>query len=89
MGRAVLCTTPRHILDSRRTIAGLHCFVILSEAKLQQIADKRSLQPWPPYRLFQSKFDCDSDFETPVAVFVLQFELYVVTSGLATVGRLE
>ena len=80
---------PRHILDSRRTIAGLHCFVILSEAKLQHIAVKRSLQTWPPYRLFESKFNRDSDFETPVAVFVLEFELYVVTTGLPFVGGIE
>ena len=89
MGRAVLCTAPRHVLDSRRTIAGLHCFVILSEAKLQHIAVKRSLQTWPRYRLFESKFNRDSDFETPVAIFILEGELYVVTSGLATVGGIE
>ncbi len=41
------------------------------------------------YRLFESKFDRNSDFETPVAVFILQVELYAVTSGLATVGGIE
>jgi hypothetical protein len=33
------------------------------------------------YPLFESKFDRDSDFETPVAVFVLEVERYAVTSG--------
>ncbi len=39
--------------------------------------------------LFKSKFDRDSDFKTPVAVFILQIELYAVTRGLATVSELE
>jgi hypothetical protein len=56
---------------------------------LVQIADKRSLQAWPFYRLFESEFDRDSDFETPVAVFILQVELYAVTTGLTTVGGSE
>jgi len=63
--------------------------LIRGEAKLQHIAVKRSLQTWPRYRLFESKFNRDSDFETPVAIFILEGELYVVTSGLATIGRLE
>jgi hypothetical protein len=54
-----------------------------------QIADKRSVQAWPPNRLFESKFDRDSDFESPVAVFILWVELYAVTIGLATVGGIE
>src|SRR5262245_40645815 len=32
-----------------------------------------------PWQAFESKFDRDSDFEAPVAVFVLQVELYIVT----------
>jgi hypothetical protein len=56
---------------------------------LVQIADNRSLQAWPSYRLFESKFDRDSDFETPVAVFILKVELYAVTTGLTTVGGIE
>jgi hypothetical protein len=35
----------------------------------------------PRYPLFESKFHRDSDFETPVAVFVLEVERYAVTSG--------
>ena len=54
-----------------------------------QIADERSLKTGPCYRLVESKFDRDSDLETPVAVFVLEFELYVVTSGLPIVGGIE
>jgi len=42
-----------------------------------------------PDRLFESKFDRDGNFETPVAVFVLEVELCVVPSGPATVGHLE
>jgi hypothetical protein len=56
---------------------------------LVQIADKRSLQAWRFYRLFESEFDRDSDFETPVAVFILQVEFYAVTTGLTTVGGIE
>jgi hypothetical protein len=54
-----------------------------------QIADERSLQAWQCYALFESKVDRDSDFETPVAVFTLQVELYVVTRGLPTVRCIE
>ena len=50
-----------------------------------RIADERSLQAWP----FESKFDRDSDLEIPVAVFILEVELYVVTSGPVTVGGIE
>ena len=39
--------------------------------------------------MFESKFDRNSDFEAPVAVFILQVERYAVTSGLATVGGIE
>ena len=39
--------------------------------------------------MFESKFHGDSDFETPVTVFILQVERYAVTSGLATVGGIE
>ena len=39
--------------------------------------------------MFESKFDRNSDFETPVAVLILQVELYAVTRGLATVGGIE
>lgn len=46
-------------------------------------------QPSPRFQPFGSKFHRDSDFKTPVAVFVLQLELYVVTSGRATVGGIE
>jgi hypothetical protein len=56
---------------------------------LVQIADKRSLQPWPLYQVFESKFDRHSNFETPVDVFILQVELYVVTRGLAIVGKIQ
>jgi hypothetical protein len=42
---------------------------------------ERTLQPWPRYPLFESKFHRDSDLETPVAVFVLEVERYAVTSG--------
>jgi len=48
-----------------------------------------SLQAWPRYRVLESKFDRNSDFETPVAVFILEVERYAVTSGLATVGGIE
>ena len=48
-----------------------------------------SLQPWPRFHLFESKFDRNSDFETPVAVLIFQVELYAVTTGLATVGGIE
>ena len=40
------------------------------------------------FQLVESKLDRNSNFETPVAVFVLQFELYVVTGGF-TVGSIE
>src|SRR5262249_12865199 len=46
-------------------------------------------KPWPRFQLCESKFHRDSDFETPVAVFSLQGELYAVTSGLAAVGAVE
>ena len=39
--------------------------------------------------MLESKFDRNSDFETPVAVLILHVELYAVTSGLATVGGIE
>ena len=39
------------------------------------------------FQPFESKFDRNSDFETPVAVFILQVERYA--SGLATVGGIE
>jgi len=39
--------------------------------------------------MFELKFDRNSDFETPVAVFILQVERYAVTTGLATVGGIE
>jgi hypothetical protein len=54
-----------------------------------QIPDKRSVQAWPLYRPVESKFDGDSDLETPVAVFVLELEFYVVTRGLVTAGEIE
>src|SRR5262245_32367595 len=40
-------------------------------------------------QLVESKLDRESNFETPVAVFVLHVELYAVTRGLASVGRIE
>jgi hypothetical protein len=43
----------------------------------------------PRYRLFESKFHRDSDFETPVAIFVLQIERYAVATGTAAVRRIE
>ena len=46
-------------------------------------------RPRVRFQPFESKFDRNSDFETPVAVFILQVELYAVTSGLATVGGIE
>ena len=39
--------------------------------------------------MFESKFDRNSDFETPVTVFILQVERYAVTSGVAAVGEIE
>ncbi|PYJ35205.1 MAG: hypothetical protein DME88_02710 [Verrucomicrobia bacterium] len=40
------------------------------------------LLPRPRFQPFESKFHRDSDFETPVAIFVLQVERYTVTSGI-------
>ena len=48
-----------------------------------------SLQAWPRYQVFESKFDRNSDFETPVAVFILQVERYAVTTGTAVVRAFE
>jgi hypothetical protein len=62
---------------------------IFDSGKIFRIAARRSLQACPRYRLFESKFDRDSDFEIPVAVFILQVERYVVTNRLATVGAIE
>ena len=56
---------------------------------LVHMAARRSLQSWPRFQLFESKLDRDANFETPVAVFILQVELYVVTTGLTTVGGIE
>src|SRR4029077_1297960 len=39
--------------------------------------------------MFELKFVVNSDFETPVAVFILQVERYAITTGLATVGGIE
>ena len=46
-------------------------------------------QPWPRFQPFGSKFHRDSDFKTPVTVLILQFQRYVVASGLATVRGVE
>jgi hypothetical protein len=37
---------------------------------------------WPRVGPLESKFHRDSDFETPVAIFVLQIERDTVTSGI-------
>jgi len=52
-------------------------------------AARRSLQRQPRYRLFESKFDRDRNFETPVAIFVLHVERYAVTTGTAVIRTIE
>src|SRR5947207_10879554 len=49
---------------------------ILDRAKknFAHLDARRSLQRRRRYRLFESKFDRDRNFETPVAIFVLQVE---------------
>jgi hypothetical protein len=53
------------------------------------VAARRSLQRRPRYHLFESKFDSDTNFETPVAIFVFQVERYVVTTRAAVIRAIE
>ena len=43
----------------------------------------------PRFQLLESTFDRDSEFETPITVFILHVQRYDVTSGLTTVGGIE
>jgi hypothetical protein len=56
---------------------------------LANMATGSLLQLWSRFRPFESKFHRDRDFETPVAIFILQVERHAVTTGTAVIRAIE